>query len=34
MTGTLRDNQYTFFILFRSIIPRMRNVSVKKLYRK
>jgi len=34
MTGTLHDNQYTFLIIFRSIIPRMRNFSDKKLYRK
>jgi len=26
MTSTLLEDQYTFFIIFRSILPRQRNV--------
>jgi hypothetical protein len=29
MTGTLLEEQYTFFILFCSFLLRMRNVSEK-----
>ena len=27
MTGTLHEDQYTFFIISRSVLRRMRNVS-------
>jgi hypothetical protein len=27
MTGTLNGDQYTFFIIFRSVLPSMRNIS-------
>ena len=30
MTGTIRDDQYTFLIISRSFLPRMRNVSDKR----
>jgi len=29
MTGTLHEDQHTFLILSRSVLPRMRNVSDK-----
>jgi hypothetical protein len=29
MTRTLRGDQYTDFIIFRSVLPRMRNISDK-----
>jgi len=29
MTGTLHEDQYTFFVISRSVIPRMKNVSDK-----
>ena len=32
MTGTLHENQYTFSIIFRSILLRMKNFSEKKNY--
>jgi len=29
MTSTLHEGQYTFFIISRSVIPRMKNVPCK-----
>ena len=33
ITGALHEDRYTFMILSRSVLLRMRNVSEKKLYR-
>ena len=33
ITGTLHEDQYTFMIISRSFLLRMRNVSVKKSYK-
>jgi hypothetical protein len=30
ITGTLHENQYTLFIVSRSVLPRKRNVSDKR----